>query len=129
MFTGFQPAWTDEEARKYTFMSAFSLKSIFAEDDFSKTFDEVRARIHRTFDEYRNVEQVDNDGVCEATVIIAGLPRPEIRDIDSTYEDVGGMASGMNRSKRPKFMRKKKASITDVKDEDGNSAGKKFNWV
>ena len=124
MFTGFQPSWTEEDARRLTFMSAFSLRSIFASEDFKSVFDEVRSRIHHTFDEYRHIEQTDNDGICEATVIIAGLPRPEIREIDSQYNDVGGISNGMNRSKRPNFMKKKKASIVDNKDGD-----KKFKWV
>ena len=128
MFTGFQPSWTEEDALKYTFMSAFSLRSIFAKNDFKTVFDEVRSRIHKTFDEYRHIEQVDNDGICEATVIIAGLPRPEIKEINSNYADVGGISNGMNRSKRPSFVKRKKASITDEKDSNGNTH-KSFKWV
>jgi hypothetical protein len=128
MFTGFQPSWTEDDAKKYTFMSAFSLRSIFASNDFKSVFDEVRSRIKRTYDEYRHIEQCDNNGICEATVIIAGLPRPEIKDVEATYADVGGISSGMNRSKRPAFMKRKKASITDKKDSNGNSH-KEFKWV
>lgn len=127
MFTGHQPSWTDEEAKRFTFMTAFSLRSIFAADDFESVFTEVRARIHNVFDEYRHIEQVDNSGVCEATVIIAGLPRPEIKKIESEYADVGGLAEGMNRSKRPSFMKKKKASVVELKDGEG-SAIKQFKW-
>jgi hypothetical protein len=56
------------------------------------------------------------------------LPRPEIKDVEATYADVGGISSGMNRSKRPAFMKRKKASITDKKDSNGNSH-KEFKWV
>lgn len=127
MFTGYQPSWTDEEANRFTFMTAFSLRSIFAADDFENVFTEVRARIRKSFDEYRHIEQTDNNGVCEATVIIAGLPRPEIKQIDSEYADVGGLSEGMNRSKRPGFMKKKKASVVELKDGEG-SAIKQFKW-
>jgi hypothetical protein len=128
MFTGYQPSWTEEDAKELTFMSAFSLRSIFASEDFEQVFSEVRSRIHKVFDEYRHIEQTDNNGMCEATVIIAGLPRPDVRNIDENYKDVGTISNGMNRSKRPNFMKKRTASVTEVKGKDGQPSIKKFNW-
>jgi len=123
MFTGFQPSWTEEEAKQYTFMSAFSLKSMFASEDFKQVFDEVRSRIYQVFDEYRHIEQVDNGGEVEATVIIAGLPRPEIKIINDDFTSAGGISSGMKKSIRPSFVNRKKAGISQGKD-----GRPKFNW-
>ena len=127
LFTGFQPAWTDAAAHELTFVTAYSLKSIFAADDFKTVFDEVRERTNRIFDEYKHIEQCDNDGICEATVIVAGLPRPDVKNIDDNYADVGGLAEHLNRSKRPNFMKRKRASITETKGENGDVM-KQFNW-
>ena len=124
MFTGFQPAWTDEEAQQYTFMTAFSLKSMFAGQDFKKVFDEVRARIYNWFDEYRHIEQADNGGEVEASIIIAGLPRPEIKMIQTEFNGAEGIGSGMKRASRPKFLTRKKTQSTGI-----DPSGKKtFTW-
>jgi cell division GTPase FtsZ len=123
LFTGYQPSWTDEEAKQYTFMTAYSLKSMFAGTDFKQVFDEVRSRIYNWFDEYRNIEQTDNGGEVEASVIIAGLPRPEIKIIQTEFNGAEGIGSGMKRAARPKFLSRKKASIgTDA------SGKKTFSW-
>jgi len=127
MFTGFQPAWTEEEAQKFTFMSAYSLKSMFAGEDFDQVFTEVRSRVHDVYDEYRNIEQVDNGGLAEATVIIGGLPRPEIKVIEATFNGAEGIGAGMRKSARPKFMGRKKGGVTQVKDGEGKLVNK-FNW-
>ena len=123
MFTGFQPSWTDEDARQYTFMSAYSLKSMFAGEDFKQVFDEVRSRIHSVFDEYRHIEQVDNGGEVEATVIIAGLPRPELKIVDTDFTGAGTIGSGMKKSVRPNFLGRKKATFGKAKDGKPT-----FNW-
>lgn len=123
MFTGFQPAWTEEEAMQYTFMSAFSLKSMFAGQDFKNVFDEVRSRIHHVYDEYRHIEQVDNGGEAEASVIIAGLPRPNLKDVDAKFTGATSIGSSMKRATRPGFLGKKKATFS--KSKDGKP---KFNW-
>ena len=128
MFTGFQPTWTDEDAQKYTFMSAYSLKSMIAGQDFKQVFDEVRNRIHQVYDEYRHIEQTDNNGDVEATVVIAGLPRPEIKRIETEFNNADGIGSGMKRSVRPKFMGRKRGGHTQEKDANGNIVNK-FNWT
>lgn len=123
MFTGFQPSWTDEEAKQYTFMTAFSLKSMFAGQDFKRVFDEVRVRIYNWFDEYRHIEQVDNGGEVEASVIIAGLPRPEIKMIQTEFNGAEGIGAGMKKAARPKFLSRKKATIGT--DSNGKRT---FSW-
>lgn len=110
LFAGYQPAWTEEDADKYTFMTAYSLKSMFASQDFYNVFEEVRARVPHYIDEYRNIVQTDNGGESEAVVIVAGLPRPEVKRVISTYNQAGGISAGMTKSTRPDFMGRKKSS-------------------
>lgn len=123
IFSGFQPAWTQEESSEHTFMTAYSLSSMFAKQDFKRVFEELNNRIVNVYDEYRNICDIDNDGVAKATVIVAGLPRPEIKQIDSEYKESKAIADGINKSKRPKFLNKKKAVIQ--KDDNAIS---QFKW-
>lgn len=130
VFSGFQPAWNDEESDNNTFMKAYSLTSMFAEQDFKEVFEEIDCRIKHMFDEFRNIVNSDNCGVAQATVVIAGLPRAEIKMIDTEFKGATGIAEGMTRSKRPSFVNRKKASVTQEQKQNGDttSAIKKFNW-
>lgn len=118
VFSGSQPAWTEEEANSHTFMKAYSLKSMFANTDFDTVFKEVNARIPNAYDEYRNIVADDNDGTATATLIISGLPRPEMKIVDTDFMEAKGIGEGMNRSKRPSFMNRKKSE--PPKDTDGD---------
>lgn len=127
VLSGFQPAWTDEDAANHTLITAYSLTSIFANTEFKNVFEEINNRLDDVYDEYRNIVNDDNDGVSDASIIIAGLPRPELKIIDTEFKDVTNIANGMNRSKRPKFVNRKKASV----DQDTQSQGdaiSKFKW-
>ena len=120
-FAGFQPNW--EKDTDATFMTGFALTSIFASEDFGTVFSEINDRITNRFDEYRNIKNDNN--LNEATVIIAGLPRPEIKEIDGEYNSVKSIGEGIKKSKRPSFASRKKAQVIDAKDGD---AIKKFQW-
>lgn len=109
VFSSYQPAWSAEEAGKCTLMTGYSLTSMFAEADFETVFSDIRTRVLKKFDEYRNIAPLDNNGMCEANIIIAGLPRPEVKTIDDNYSSAGSLGEGIQKSKRPAFMRKKKA--------------------
>lgn len=126
VFSGFQPGWTLEEAKASTFMTAYSLKSMFARQDFKKVFAEVNNRIVNVFDEYRNIVDSTTDGTCHATLIVAGLPRHQIKMIDTEYKEADTIGSGVNRAKRPSFLNKKKATITQAGDK--NDVLSQFNW-
>lgn len=128
--TGFQPSWTDEEAASCTFMTAYSLTSLFAKQDFKEVFSEVNSRIQNVFDEYRNICQDDNDGKCTATLLIAGLPRPEIKQIDSEFYEASSIGAGIKKSARPSFMNKKKATVSkpDTSKDGTKDAIAKFKW-
>ena len=133
VFSGYQPAWSNEDAKSHTFMTAFSLTSMFAKQDFKEVFAEVNNRIVNVFDEYRNIVDDDNNGKAHATLIVAGLPRQEIKMIDTEYKEPESIGKGVNRSRRPSFLNKKKAVITpsveSAKTKDGNdSVINKFGW-
>lgn len=108
VFSSYQPAWSEEEIRPLTLMTGYSLKSMFAETDFDTVFEDIRKRIVHRYDEYRNVVNSDNQGQCEATVIIAGLPRPAIKNIDVEYNMANDLGAGIKKSTRPSFLSKKK---------------------
>ena len=111
VFTSYQPAWTEDDIRSLTLMTGYSLKSMFAETDIDTVFEDIRKRIVRRYDEYRNVVNSDNDGVCEATVIVAGLPRPAIKNIECDYNMANDLGTGINRSSRPSFLNRRKPVI------------------
>ena len=112
LYSGYQPAWSDKEANTYTFVKAFSLVSMFATTDYDEVFSDIRSRIPNALDEYKNAVNDNNDGTMEATVIVAGLPRHNVKIIDSKFNEVDGIADGMKRSTRPKFMNRKKKTFT-----------------
>lgn len=128
VFSGFQPAWSAEEAESLTMMKAYSLKSMFADSDFEIVFKNINDRIDDYIDEFRNLEVDDNDGKAEATAIIAGLPRPEIKDVTFKYNGAKNVSEGINKSARPSFMNRKKAHIVKEKSEDGTTSIDKFKW-
>lgn len=108
VFSSYQPAWSEDDIKSLTLMTGYSLKSMFAETDFDSVFEDIRKRIVRRYDEYRNVVNSDNQGQCEATVIIAGLPRPDIKNIDVEYNMANDLGAGIKKSTRPSFLNKKK---------------------
>ena len=129
VFNGYQPAWTPKESEEHTFITACSLSWMFASNDFEDAFSEINARIKNSFDEYRNKANIDNDGKCFGTLIVAGLPHAELKVIDSKYRIAEGMSSGMKRAERPSFLTKKKATITKPgKTIDGDSVIAQFDW-
>ena len=129
VFSGFQQVWDNNEAKDCTILTAYSLKSLFADTEFKQVFSEINKKLStmHQYDEYRNIVNDSNDGVSEATIIIAGLPRPAAKDVYNEYQDVSGISAGITRSKRPGFMGMKKASVAEKKDEKGGTE-KYFVW-
>lgn len=122
-FSGYQPAWTSDQLTDSTIVSAFGLTSMFAESEFKNVFKEINNRLTHVFDEYRNIVNDDNNGLSTASIIVAGLPRPEIKVIDTDYKETTGLSDGIKKSVRPGFMNRKRASITNNNDNIS-----KFNW-
>ena len=63
----------------------------------------------------------------EATIIVAGLPRSRVKEIDTEYNEASSIGNNLKKSKRPKFINKKKAVVSDTTDSAGNTI-KKFTW-
>lgn len=120
VFSGYQPAWSNEDASKYTLMTAYALSSMFAGDEFDSVFEDIRKRIPHWFDEYRNIAPLDTDGVSEAIVVISGLPRTEVKDIDTEYNLVDGLGEGIKKSVRPSFIKKRKIVSQPAKKTVGD---------
>ena len=130
LYTGYQPMWTDGEAKSCTFMKAFSLASLFADTEYEEVFYEVNSRIPNAYDEYRNIAIIEDNKLAEATVMVAGLPRHKVKEIDTTFEEATSISEGMKKSTRPNFMSRKKATITKP-STDTNESGEvksKFKW-
>lgn len=127
VFSGFQPQWSQEDSEQNTIMTAYSLTSMFADTDFKTVFEEIKGRLTNVYDEYRNIVNEDNNGVSTASIIVAGLSRPKIKEIDSEYKEASGIGDAVKKSTRPGFIRKKKASV-DSKTSDGNKSINKFKW-
>jgi hypothetical protein len=113
VLNGHQPAWTTTDSMNSTLMTAFSLSSPFASGDFEEVFSALNERIAHRYDEYRNI--CNRDGICKASIIVAGLPRAELKSIDLSFQSATGIADGISTtSSRPDFM-KKKGSVRSVK--------------
>lgn len=125
MMTGFQPAFTPEEAEKCTFVTAFSLESTFAQQDFKEVFEDINSRIKNVYDEYRNIVVTNTSGDSIATVIIAGLPTVKTKNINTEFLEANTIGAGKKKNQRPSFISKRKATITQGK---GDGASKQFNW-
>ena len=119
LFNGYQPVFTEEDI-KGTIVTAFALKSSYADKDFKNVFEDVNKRLTHTFDEYRNIVIDDNNGVMEASVIITGLNKPDTKEINSEYNMAQSMSNGIQKSTRPGFITRKKASVKEVTDNNGN---------
>ena len=123
--TGFQPAFTPEEAEKCTFVTAFSLESTFAQQDFKEVFEDINSRIKNVYDEYRNIVVTNTAGDSYATAIIAGLPTVKTKSINSEFLEANTIGTGKKKNQRPSFISKRKATITAG---TGEGASKQFNW-
>lgn len=125
MMTGFQPAFTPEEAEKCTFVTAFSLESTFAQQDFKEVFEDINSRIKNVYDEYRNIVVTNTAGDSYATAIIAGLPTVKTKNVSADFLEANTIGAGKKKNSRPSFISKRKATITQSK---GDGASKQFNW-
>lgn len=127
LFTGFQPAFSESDSLKRTLVVAYALKSIFADVEYKQVFGEIVDRLGNVYDEYRNITNDDNDGVYEGNIIIAGMDRSAVKEIHNDYQDAESISSGISKSTRPDFMKRKKAFVREVKRENG-STEKLFDW-
>ena len=130
VFSGYQPAWTPQDSAAATFMVAYGLTSMFATKDFDIVFSEVQSRVNGRYDEFRNIVDIDNNGLCKATVIVAGLPNAQMKNVAGDFKLASGIADGMQRTARPAFMTARKPTISKATPKDeGGSTLDKFNII
>lgn len=117
VLNGHQPFSPADVNSGNTLMTAYSLSSPFASGDFEEVFSVINARIPDGFDNYRNI--CDRDGSCQGSIIVAGLPRPELKEISADFKVASGIGEGISpsASKRPSFMKKKGTLRSVVKPE------------
>lgn len=121
VFWGHQPGWDPDDKNLGTLITAGSLKSFYADSDFDSVFEDIYDRIPRSYDRYKHVVSGDNTSGFEATIIVAGLPRPNIKEISDDFNETSSIGDGMKKSSRPAFMRKKSTNFfktTEKNTED-----------
>lgn len=129
IFSGFQPAWNDEEIKGLLMFTAISMKSMFANTEYKSVFADINSRLNDdSYDEFRHIVEDENNGICEATMIVAGLPRPAIKEVNMEYNEAKGIGEGIKKPIRPNFINRKKAVITEEKSENGDDVFKRFGW-
>jgi hypothetical protein len=129
----YQPAWDISEIADKMIVMAFSLTSMSATDsDYQLVFKDIKDRIPMSLDEYRNAKD-DISGTCKATAIIGGLPRPELKSIESDFKTVNSLGVGLTQSKRPDFMKSRKLTptsrVTAGTKQGSNNGGSKVSDV
>lgn len=129
IFSGFQPPWESDDITDATIMTAYSLTSMYASQDFREVFKHINERLSCVYDEYRNIVADDNNGIATASIIIAGLPRPNVKTINEEYNEVSGIDVGIKKSVRPGFLNRKKPQIINTVDKDNpDLIVNKYNW-
>ena len=132
LLSTFQQAWSEnyEKTPVSTLVTAYSLTSMYADAEYKEVFSDIKSRFGNWYDEYKNICCSDNNGMCTATIIIAGLPGVEIKQISSTFIEASSIGAGITRSKRPDFLKKKKATILHEKSSDNSAQDviNKYNW-
>lgn len=104
VLSGYQPSWTAEDAKNTTFLTAFSLTSMFAAADFRDVFSDICEHLGHTIEQYKNVKETSNADKCYATAIIAGLPTIKIKEVDGEFKSAGTIADGVRKVVRPSFL-------------------------
>jgi len=115
LISGYQPTFTKEDLDKEdncSLVVGFTIESLNADEEFSEAFIPIRDRISppnggKTYidNEYRHIRVDDNNGAVTLSVIIAGLPRPQVKQVNGITGQVKGLNDGLHDSKNPDFMR------------------------
>lgn len=108
VFWGHQRGWDPNDKNLGTLITAASLKSVYADLDYDDVFGPIYDKIPRVYDRYKHI---DNSTGHEATIIVAGLPRPNIKKIDGDFNEASSIGSGIQKSTRPAFMKKKQSKF------------------
>ena len=115
VLSGYQPCWTAQDIESTTFVTAFSLSSMFAAADFREVFSDITEHIGHTIEQFKNIKETSNPDKCYATAIIAGLPTIKIKEVDGEFKCAGTIADGIKKTVRPSFMGGKKPAADGAK--------------
>ena len=111
--SSFQPSW---DANKVGCgVAAFSMKSINAGEDSKIIENDILPKLNHCSDRYKNIVIDDNNGRVDVTLIIAGLPPVELKDIKTEYTETVGIGENLKKTERPSFMKRRHVSFKPPK--------------
>ena len=125
VMSGYQPAWSAEDAKNISFKVGYSLTSTFAGVDIDEVFSDITEHLGELREKFKNIKNSTNSDKCYATAIIAGLPTVKVKEVAGNYVTAGGIADGIKQSKRsqdneaaakapkPVSKKKKKSILSD----------------
>lgn len=115
VLSGYQPSWSAEDVKNVTFITAFSLTSMFAAADFREVFSDIVEHLGHNPEQFKNIKETTNSEKCYATAIIAGLPTIKIKEIVNDFKSAGTIADGIKKTVRPSFLGGKKPTAEGEK--------------
>ena len=115
VLSGYQPGWSAQDSENITFVTAYSLTSMFASTDFREVFADIEEHVGHEFERFMNIKETPNAEKCYATAIIAGLPTIKVRDVSGDFNTAGNIADGIKKCVRPSIMDTRKPKTEDGK--------------
>ena len=100
VMSGYQPAWTAQDAKNITFTVGYSLSSMFAAVDIDEVFSDIDSHLGHIHDKFKNIKNTTNTEKCTATAIIAGLPTVKVKEVSGDFNTAGSIADGVKRCSR-----------------------------
>jgi hypothetical protein len=101
VMSGYQPAWTADDAKNITFTVGYSLSSMFAAVDVDEVFGDINEQLGHVGEKFKNVANTTNTEKCCASAIIAGLPTVKVKEVSGNFNTAGSIADGVKRCSRP----------------------------
>lgn len=118
-----QPSWDASQAGYG--VAAFSMKSINAGEDSKLIETDILPKLSHCSDIYKNIVINDNNGKVDVTLIVAGLPPVELKQVETDYTETAGIGENLKKSERPKVMKRKHISFKEFKKNSENSETEK----
>lgn len=113
--SSFQPTW-DPTKLDYS-MAAFSMKSINAGEDSKIVENDIMPKLERCYDIYKNIVIDDNNGKVDVTLMVAGLPAIDLKEIELNYNEAGGIGDNLQKTERPTFMKRRHVKFNNFKSK------------
>lgn len=113
LVSSYQPNW--DSAKVGYGVAAFSMKSINAGEDSKLIENDILPKLEHCSDRYKNIVIDDNNGMVEVTLIIAGLPPVELKDVTTEYNETASIGDSLKKAERPRFMKRRHVSFNAFK--------------